>query len=97
MLIIRTIMTIKAKFLTSETRRCGYFDDGRKATMDYYGYDNLSKLRFEENIPNQYRKTRFSLMRKGLLGDAFSAGATDCSNCNACVPLRINTFEFTTT
>lgn len=94
MLIIQIIMTIKAKFLVSETRRCGYFEDGRMATMDYYGHDDLSKLRFEDDIPDQYRKTRFSLMRKGLLGDAFSAGATDCASCNACVPLRINTFEF---
>lgn len=88
---------MKIKYLGTETRRCGYFDDGREATMDYWGHDDLSKMRFEKDIPEKYRKARFELMRKGLLGDAFSAATTDCVGCNACVPLRINTFEFQTT
>jgi len=87
-------MIVSAHFLATETRPCGYFDDGRVSTMDYYGYDSLRNMRYDGSTPSQYRKTRFDLMRKGMLGDAFSAAIVSCEPCRACVPLRINTFEF---
>lgn len=90
-------MSISAKFLCNETRKCGYNEDGRMSSMDYYGFDHLTPIVFEkkENIHLQ-RKTRFDLMRKGFLGDIFSAATTNCPSCNACIPLRINTLTFQT-
>jgi arginine-tRNA-protein transferase len=86
--------TISVKFLMSESAPCGYYDDGRMASHDYYGLTIPTQGAFEKKVLESMRKTRFSLMRKGLIGDIFSAKANDCPTCNACVPLRINTLEF---
>ncbi|MEM8833865.1 MAG: GNAT family N-acetyltransferase [Pseudomonadota bacterium] len=83
-----------SKHLASETRECGYLNNGQLSQIIYFGAYSIEDITFEEKVLVQARKTRFELMQKGFLGDAFCAGATICSNCNACIPIRINVSKF---
>ncbi len=85
------------KFLLSESFPCGYYEDGRMATIDYYGQGQPARYPFEKKVLGEIRKNRFSLMQRGLIGSIFSATANDCIGCNACVPVRINTLNFNQT
>ena len=87
-------MNIAVKFINTEESPCPYYKDGRISSMAYFAAGDINSHCFEKSISEKYRKTRFYLMQKGLLGDVFMAAATDCPSCTACVPLRINTAQF---
>lgn len=88
-------MTLEnTQFLTSTSSPCEYYQDGRMASFDFYGYEQPKTYPFQKPVLQSVRQNRFSLQRKGLIGNAFSAITNSCDDCNACVPLRINTTKF---
>ena len=87
-------MRINAKPLEVDEYDCTFFPDGRKAKDVVFYNPDLNE--FPDSIPlqQQARKTVGQLVRKGFIAAPFTAVAQACDDCNACVPLRINTQKF---
>lgn len=72
---------------------CGYFNDFRATDETVVSGLPPSEITFEKAA--QLRLDKFKLMENhGMIGDTFSAIALSCSNCYACIPLRINLQKF---
>lgn len=81
---------------TAEAVDCGYWPEEKRTSMVVM----MAARAFTGDLlsyAQQLRYTRFELMEKGYLGQTFSACATICPNCRACVPIRVNLDKFTLT
>ncbi len=67
------------------TEPCSYYDTGGKVSRYIF---------FKASNPNQVREQKFELMGKGMFGQSDVSYATDCTDCNECVPVRINSDKF---
>jgi len=75
---------------------CGYFKYKTMKATDETVVRGLPEDQVSFKNADQLRLEKFRLMENhGLIGDKFGAIALSCSDCHACIPLRINLSKFT--
>ncbi|MAZ76398.1 MAG: hypothetical protein CMH31_03750 [Micavibrio sp.] len=79
-----------AEIIPLPETKCGYLPD-KQSRMVYAFYGPISEA---STYPDEYRKFKFEKLQQGFLAQSFSVCATICNDCNACLPLRINTSKF---
>lgn len=84
----------KVNLISFNQKTCAYFDDGRAAEIMRLTYIETNQQRQKIVSPNQQKKLTFETTKKGLLPHTFGTAVTFCDDCNACVPLRVNTDKF---
>ena len=72
---------------------CAFKEDGRKRRRIAIRQESHWQTSRQDAITN-LKAGVISLSEKGLLGSTFTGIATNCPECNECVPLRINTDKF---